>query len=143
MLIFLFTFALLISIFASSIINRFGRKSLLLSSSFVIILSCIAFYFSWYPQISSFLYILGFNLGLNSIPFVLIGEIFPIEFMLHGGLFGTSCNFIGGILSMLIPAGGTEKNNPAFLVYSGSLVVFMIIIKSLYTETKGKLPAFQ
>lgn len=143
MQIYLFLFAFLVSLFSSSVLDKFGRKPMLILSSSIVASSCLAFYFAWYSQVFAFIYILGYNSGLNSIPFILIGEIFPAEAIPLGSLFGISCNFTGTILSLLVPSGGTEMYNKAFLFYFISLLTYIGSMAVLYNETKGKIPAYQ
>lgn len=143
MMIYLLSFALLITLISSSVVDKFGRKLMILISSLIVTGSNLAFYYALYPKVFAFVHILGFNLGLSSIPFILIGEIFPVANISQGGLFGTSCNFLGNMLSLFVDVGGTEAYNKAFMVYVRVLVAFCVVVLLLYKETKGRVPEFQ
>lgn len=143
MLIILCSFALLVTVSASSVIDRVSRKLMTLISSILVSGACVAFYYAFLPEVFSFVYILGFNLGLSSIPYVLIGEIFPAECIGHGALFASSCNWLGAFSSILVPNGGAEKHNSAFLVYVGFICFFSLSVLAVYNDTRQKKPRFQ
>ena len=143
LLLCLCSFALSTGLFASTVVDKFGRKYLLLLSSLVTMISCVAFFFAYNPRVFAFLYILGYNLGLSGIPYILISEIFPTDVISHGALFSTSCNWMAAFTSVIVSGAGTEKYNKAFLFYIGYLVVFATIITAMFRETKGCPPMYQ
>jgi len=120
-----------------------GRKKLILFSALICILANISYYYEINNAITSYFFIFGFNMGLGNIPFVLIGDIFPIEVIQEGALIGTSANWIGGILSSLVPIEETSRGNVAFLWYIGSLMVFVCLFSAFFSETKDKKADYQ
>lgn len=73
------------------IVDRFGRRPLLFFSLSVTSLSTFAmgfsFYlsnngddrFGWLPIVSLIIFSIGFGFGLGPVPFLIMGELFPIE----------------------------------------------------------------
>lgn len=134
----------IVSFIAGHFIEILGRKVMVLLSCSVTSLCCLAFYFQYKIFYFSYLFSFGFNLGLGCIPYIILGEIFPEEHVAAGALFGTSCNWIGSILSVQIPQGdASEKYNVSFLYYIGFTMVFSVFIMLMFKECKGKQPSFQ
>ncbi|KAF5290646.1 hypothetical protein FQR65_LT01936 [Abscondita terminalis] len=83
------------SLVNAAVIDKLGRKPLLLTSWFLIIcgLSLETVYYaleklyifnegdySWLPILGLFVFIVGYTIGLQNIPIVLTGEMFPLHF---------------------------------------------------------------
>lgn len=140
---------------ATVIVDRAGRKILLLISS-VIMTTClialgIYFYLSdsdsttvrnlgWLPLTSLSVYILSFAIGFGPIPWVIVSEVFSNDIKAFAGSVTGSTNWIlafivtntYGILSSSI---GTGETFWMFAVLSavGFIFVFLIV-----PETRGK-----
>lgn len=143
MSLYLFVFALCTSLLSCSTVELLGRKILLLVSCATLGACCVAFYFSFNTEFFAYLFILGYNIGLANVPFVLMGEIFPIETMGYGALFSTSCNWLSALASQFFLVEKTISYNPSFLFYSGFSLAAALSILLLYKETRLKMPMYQ
>ncbi|XP_050310094.1 facilitated trehalose transporter Tret1-like [Anthonomus grandis grandis] len=99
---------------ASVIIDKFGRKKLLISSSILTgcILSTIAIYFhlknlqydvifvSWIPAVSIMIYAATFKLGLGLVPIVVTAEIFPTTIKAIGMTLGDVIYVAASLISI-------------------------------------------
>ncbi|KAI5150517.1 hypothetical protein ENBRE01_1545 [Enteropsectra breve] len=132
-----------ITIAQSFVIDRLGRKLLFLLSSFVVAICCISFYFRYSVRAFAVLYVIGFNIGLNAVPHVLVGEVFPPEHALNGSVYAISCNWLSGLLGIAIQDTNTVENNKSWIYYIAALAVCGVAVVHLYKETKGKQPKFQ
>ncbi|KAL6121131.1 glucose transporter type 1 [Nucleospora cyclopteri] len=114
---------------------NFQRKSLLCFSTVICVIANVLFYlFSIkYHKFICFLFIFGFNLGLGTIPFIIIGEIFPIEVIQEGCLIATTANWIGTVFSILA---FSDLGNNLFVVANIYLFIFLIYIMTFYKDTK-------
>lgn len=139
-----YSIGLITGAFSSYFLEYFGRKSLLITSSFILLLSSLVIFSKIDVFYSSYVFSFGFNFGLSSIPYVVLGELFPVEYIAPGALIGTSVNWISAAISMLIPQGSPKDlYNYTFLGYSGILAVFILIVMGYFKETKGQVPSFQ
>ncbi|KAI5180836.1 hypothetical protein PAEPH01_2770, partial [Pancytospora epiphaga] len=109
----------------------------------LMISSCLAFYFAFATKLFAILFIIGYNIAISNIPFVLIGEVFPPALISHGALFATSCNWLAAFVSIFFTVGSATKYNTSFLVYICYQALLMLVVALLYTETKGCYPSFQ
>lgn len=133
-----------VGFFSGYLSERVGRKVLTLASCSIVVFGCIALFFQVYPAISSYILSFGFNLGLSNIPYILLAEIFPEDLIAPGALFGTTCNYMGAIISVLIPQGGANQYmNPSFAVYSLYITAFSILVYFFFKETMGIRPQLQ
>ncbi|KAI4292366.1 hypothetical protein PAPHI01_1640 [Pancytospora philotis] len=135
--------ALCASFFSSVLSQRVGRALLVTAGCAGMGASCAAFYFTFHPKIFAVAFILGYNTAISGIPFVLIGEIFPLEDMARGALFATSCNWAGAFASVYALSNSAQKRNPSFLFYLGYHAVLIATMLLLYKETRGKRPGYQ
>lgn len=135
---------MIVGFFSGYLSERVGRKALTLASCFIVVVGCVALFFQVHPVMASHVLSFGFNLGLANIPYVLLAEIFPEELIEPGALFGTTCNYIGAIVSVLIPQGSASQYmNPSFAVYSLYITVFSALVYFFFKETMGVKPRFQ
>ena len=136
--------SLVVSFFVGYLFELLGRKKLTLLSCGILMIGCINFYFKTYVVFSAYLFSFGFNLGMASIPFVILGEIFPEDFISPGAFFGVSCNWIGSALSTIVPQDDmTTPYSLSFIIYFLSTLSFSLCILLFFKETKGKTPCFQ
>lgn len=123
--------------------DMFGRKPLTILSSLSCLISSICFYLKYNIVIFAFVLGIGFNLGLGSIPYILIAEIFPSEFVSAGSLVGISVNYISLIFCTKIHSTDMDNPDPIFIYYVAYLILFMSVVLILFKETKGKKAKFQ
>lgn len=139
---------------ASLIIDRFGRKILLIASGICtgLVLSAITLYFhlknaghdvesvSWIPAVACMIYALSFKLGLGLVPIVLTAEIFPTTIKAIGMTIAEVWYIVGAVTSVnvyswLSNSYGIHVPFYVLTCCSFSMVVFTIFV---IPETKGK-----
>ncbi|KAF5305825.1 hypothetical protein FQR65_LT07564 [Abscondita terminalis] len=89
-----YTLQITVMIINGLIVDKIGRKPLLLTSmcTVVVALLIVSTYFvlknvttidvseySWCPVVGLFLYIVGYSLGLQNVPYIIVSEIFPLH----------------------------------------------------------------
>lgn len=144
-----------IAVFISSlIVDKLGRKILLIASEIVMMLGAfvlgIYYYldytstdlsaFSWVPLISVCLFILLFNLGFGPIPWMMMGELFSPQIK---GVAGSSACLFNWLMAFvvtrfyndLVEAFGNYTTFWSFSVICAIGIVFVVFI---VPETKGK-----
>ncbi|CAH1102741.1 unnamed protein product [Psylliodes chrysocephalus] len=151
----LFAALMLIStIFASTQMDNYGRKALLIFSSILtgICLLCVAVYFnlqhmgynmltfSWVPIVSVMVYALVFKIGVGIVPIVVTAEIFPTNLKALGMTLSDSMFIIGGIIAINFyqaVANDFGIHIPFYVFGCFSLFVTFFTIFFI-PETKGK-----
>lgn len=143
----------IVAIFATTIIEKFGRRGLLLTS----ITGCticnfgVATYFymisesdsadlSWIPITLIIAFIVSDAFGLAPVPTAILGEIFPMNMKaIATVIYGTSTAIFGFTVwksfQYIISSYGMHT---AFFLYGGSSFVFLVTTYFLLPETKGK-----
>ncbi|CAH2016101.1 unnamed protein product [Acanthoscelides obtectus] len=110
---------LLAAAFASSQIDKYGRKALLIFSSVLtgVCLVAIAIYFhlkiigvdvlavSWIPIASVMVYAAVFKIGVGLVPIVITAEIFPTNLKTIGMTMSDAMFIIGGIVAIHCTSG--------------------------------------
>lgn len=146
----------LVATFASSmLVDRLGRKVLLLFSIVVMTISLTAlgvFFFiqesdskaaselGWLPLSSLCLYIIAFALGFGPIPWLMLSEVYSKEVNAIASPLSGAFNWS---LAFLITATfGTISSGigigPTFWIFAGLSVVGTIFVFLVVPETKGK-----
>lgn len=136
------------------IVDRKGRKFLLICSSLGIIISEIIlgtyFYLldnsvdlsnvSWLPILCLVVYTVTFNIGYGPLPYTITSEVLPsnIKFFL-----ATVTGFTGWLMSFLITKFFNDLNNAlgrggTFWLFSGFCVAGLFFIIFVVPETKGR-----
>lgn len=135
------------------LIDRLGRKKLLLIGSLGYILSlamvaiCFAFHAS--PVLLMFfllLFIASHAVGQGAVIWVFISEIFPNKIRATGQSFGASIHWVfAAIITLVTPfflddKDGVFKDNPwpIFAFFAGMMVLQLIWVLTKMPETKGK-----
>ncbi|KAB0801232.1 hypothetical protein PPYR_05586 [Photinus pyralis] len=139
---------------ASVLVDKAGRKVLLYVSSLSMILTLITlgtyFYFlhlkfpitqyGWVPLFSLIVYVLGFSLGFGPIPWLMLGEIFPIRVKGIAASFATAfhwlCTFVVtksfvNIIQGVGPYG-------AFWIFGILSIASVVFVSLIVPETKNK-----
>ncbi|XP_017087834.2 facilitated trehalose transporter Tret1 [Drosophila bipectinata] len=132
------------------LIERVGRKILLLVSAFMMGLSTLTMclYFGmlmdkkigWLALVALCLFIIGFSLGFGPIPWAVNAELFAEDAKtLAGGIAGT-CNWVFAFCVTLLFPILNEKLGacPCFGIFAGFAVAAIVFILFLVPETKGK-----
>ncbi|XP_043471793.1 facilitated trehalose transporter Tret1-like [Leptopilina heterotoma] len=137
------------------VIERFSRKILLLTSGILTSLClfiCGLFFYlknqvrldvtdiSWIPLFGLVVYMFAYTLGIGTIPYMVLGEIFPISVK------GTAVSIglmMGSIFSFLVTLTYSYVNHFAgihtnFWIYAACSFIGAIVNFKLTPETKGK-----
>ncbi len=135
------------------LIDRLGRKKLLLIGSLGYILSlamvaiCFAFHASPVLLMSFLLlFIAAHAIGQGAVIWVFISEIFPNKIRATGQSFGASVHWVfAAIITLITPfflddKNGVFKDNPwpIFAFFAGMMVLQLIWVLIKMPETKGK-----
>ncbi|XP_044763633.1 facilitated trehalose transporter Tret1-like [Coccinella septempunctata] len=127
--------------------KRFTRKSLLMFSLFGsgfsdLILGLYFFFegslcgFNWIPLVALVLFVIVYNSGLDPLPWVYLGEIFPPHFKTVGSAASVFLYWFSFSLSSI--AFNNVDISYLFLAYSGSCFIGLVYVKLKLTETKDK-----
>lgn len=138
----------------SLVVDRLGRKSLLMSSLVTMtfslgLLGTYLFFFgdqpahpvlSWIPIICLSMHVVFFSLGLGAVCYVIVGEIFPPEIR---GLAMSTLAFVTGVLAFTIiklfpTMRRVMKPYGIFFFYSSCCLFFAFFFYFNLPETKGK-----
>jgi sugar porter (SP) family MFS transporter len=144
---------LLFTLLAMTMIDKVGRKTLLLIGSvgMIVFLSLTAHAFNGLISGNSFVlvYLIGFiaffAFSQGAVIWVFISEIFPNSVRSQGGSLGSFTHWImAAIISWTFPiivesgGGGTGGAFYSFLFYAGMMLVQFVFIWRVMPETKGK-----
>ena len=134
------------------LIDKLGRKTLLLIGSFGYILSLSMVSFAFYAHMSplflmSFLllFIASHAVGQGAVIWVFISEIFPNKIRSAGQSFGASIHWVFAALITLVTPYFLDKDNgifkdnpwPIFAFFAGMMVLQLIWVVTSMPETKN------
>lgn len=138
----------------SSVVDRLGRKLLILGSAIGSCVSLITlglfFYLndhkfdvsqlSWLPVASLILYIVVFNFGLGPLPWAIMGEMFPSSVKsAASALISCICFMTSFFITLLFPMLSMHLGNAlTFWLFAGLCGLGIIFIVIVMPETKGK-----
>ncbi|KAL5701519.1 hypothetical protein ACHQM5_026845 [Ranunculus cassubicifolius] len=142
-----------ITILGAFLMDRSGRRVLLLVSAIGTFLGClmvgISFYLKvngmfleWVPltAISGVLTYIGFfSIGMGPVPWVIMSEIFPINVKGVAGSLVTLVNWFGAwAVSYTFNFLMSWSSSGTFFLYSGIGAITVLFVAKLVPETKGK-----
>ncbi|KAK8736027.1 hypothetical protein OTU49_005188 [Cherax quadricarinatus] len=141
---------------ATVLMDKAGRKLLLIVSSSVMALSIVAlgefFYekmidktwaidnLGWLPLTSLIIFVTAFSIGYGPIPWLMIGELFSPNVKEAAASFSTMFNWSASFVMTLtfVPLQSALKIHGVYWFYSSVCVVNLIFCVTLVPETKGK-----
>jgi MFS family permease len=137
------------TLFGVYLMNRYGRRTLLLIGEVLNLVSLIAlaisFIFKGSPQmpylsvISILVFTFGFAIGIGPIPFLLMGEIFPNEARSTATSLATCANWVSSFVTALtFPLILFHVKQYTFFVYAGLMIIYIIFSYIFVFETKDK-----
>ncbi|XP_068145792.1 facilitated trehalose transporter Tret1-2 homolog [Drosophila tropicalis] len=138
------------TVVAISLIDRVGRRIILLISSSVMCFSSLvmACYFhwlqsknmGWLPVLAILLFIISFSLGFGPVPFLLMAELFAEDVKPVAGSIACSCCwFFAFCVIKLFPLGvKTFGEACVFAVFGASSLSAYLFVLVFVPETKGK-----
>jgi len=141
---------LLFTLLAMTIIDKFGRKKLLLVGSVGMVvflgLTAQAFHGTMAGNSHVLLYLIGFiaffAFSQGAVIWVFISEIFPNAVRSQGGSLGSFTHWImAAIISWTFPViveGSPNGGFYSFIFYSGMMLLQLIFIWRVMPETKGR-----
>lgn len=140
---------LLFTALAMTVIDKFGRKTLMLIGSFgmIVFLALTAYAFKDAQANSNVLiYLIGFiaffAFSQGAVIWVFISEIFPNSVRSQGGSLGSFTHWImAAIISWTFPIiveGSAKGGFYSFVFYSGMMLLQLLFILKMMPETKGK-----
>lgn len=136
---------LIFTIIAMSIIDRVGRKTLLLTGSVgcsICLAGVAAVFFSgahegllvWF--LIGFIASFGFSQG--AVIWVFISEIFPTQVRASGQSLGTFTHwFMNWLISWSFPVIASKSRGAPFVFFAAMMVVQFFVVLMVYPETKG------
>jgi len=142
---------LVFTIIALNIIDRVGRKKLLLIGaaglSVTLLMVTLDFLLAAEPGFIVFIGLIGFiaffALSQGTVIWVFISEIFPNRVRAKGQTLGSFTHWAGAaIVSWIFPVfaeiGNTTSTGTAFLIFTVIMVIQFIVVYRFFPETKGK-----
>jgi SP family arabinose:H+ symporter-like MFS transporter len=136
---------LLFTIIAMSVIDKLGRKTLLLVGAVgtALCLAGVAFIFST-AQHQDWLvwllvgYIAFFAFSQGAVIWVYLSEVFPNRVRAKGQSLGSATHWImNAIISGVFPVLAKRSGAGPFMFFSAMMVVQLFVVLSVYPETKG------
>lgn len=134
-----------VTFLSSTLIEKYGRKPLLISSTLVMSLMsfCITFSITWEKSVwlvtSVFTYIAFFAIGIGPIPFLIIGELSGRRDKAIAQSYGTVCNWLATfIIGFGFPILNTQIGGYVYLLFAFFALWFSHYIYTDVPETKNK-----
>ncbi|XP_074312193.1 sugar transporter ERD6-like 7 [Silene latifolia] len=137
----------------ATLIDKAGRKPLLLVSAFGLVIGClltaIAFYLKAHHSsekaaailavIGILVYISAFSVGMGAVPWVVMSEIFPINVKGAAGGLATLVNWFGAwIISYTFNFLMQWSSYGTFIIYAAINAAAIIFVIKVVPETKGR-----
>lgn len=139
---------LLFTLLAMSLIDKFGRKKLLLIGSvgMIVFLALTAMAFNGGANSNVIIYLIGFiaffAFSQGAVIWVFISEIFPNSVRSQGGSLGSFTHWImAAIISWTFPViveGSAKGGYYSFVFYSAMMLLHLIFVWKFLPETKGR-----
>jgi len=136
---------LLFTMIAMSVIDKLGRKKLLLIGALGTA-ACLAgvatiFLTGRHQELLVWLligYIAFFGLSQGAVIWVYIGEVFPNAVRAKGQSLGSFSHwFMNALISLLFPIVGASSGGYPFVFFSLMMVLQFVVVWAFYPETKG------
>lgn len=136
---------LLATLLAMTLIDKLGRKALLLMGSFLmtICLSGIAAIFfegRWRGALIFFVagYIASFALSSGAVIWVYMSEIFPTRIRVKGQALGSTVLWVvNGMISLIFPTLAAKSASLPFVIFAGIMVAQFVVTLLFFPETKS------
>jgi sugar porter (SP) family MFS transporter len=136
---------LVATLIAMSVIDRFGRKKLLLVGTvgLTICLSAVSYVFTVHRHLDWLVwllmaYIACFAVSQGAVVWVYISEVFPNRVRSKGQALGSSSHWVmNAIISLIFPIMAGSSGAYPFIFFAAMMVVDFVLILKYYPETKG------
>ena len=136
---------LVATLFAMSIIDRFGRKKLLLTGTvgLVACLVAIGYIFKTRQHLDLLVWLLmgfiaSFAISHGAVVWVYISEVFPNRLRARGQSLGSSSHWIwNAIISLVFPLMASASGSTPFFFFAAMMVLDLVLVVFFYPETAG------
>ncbi|CAN1765684.1 Sugar transporter ERD6-like 7 [Linum perenne] len=144
---------LVVTLLITQVVDRAGRKPLLLVSASGLVVACLLISLSFYLRTNHLaleyvpllaitgilLYIGSFSAGMGAVPWVIMSEIFPINIKGVAGGLATLVNWFGAwAVSYTYNFLNSWSSYGTFLVYAAINAVAIVFVAKVVPETKGR-----
>ena len=134
---------LVATLIAMSVIDRLGRKKLLLSGTVGLVgcISAIGYMFYTHKHLGLLvwflmLYIAFFAMSHGAVVWVYISEVFPTRLRAKGQSLGSSSHWItNAIISLIFPLLAKSSGSVPFFFFAAMMVLDLLLIWFYYPET--------
>jgi MFS family permease len=128
-----------------SVIDRFGRKKLLLTGTvgLAICLTMVSYVFITHKHLDWLVwllmaYIACFAISQGAVVWVYISEVFPNRVRSKGQALGSSSHWVtNAIISLIFPVMAGSSGAYPFIFFAVMMVLDFFLILKYYPETKG------
>lgn len=136
---------LVATLLAMAVIDRFGRKKLLLvgTTGLIVCLAAVSYVFMTHQHLRWLVwllmaYIACFAISQGAVVWVYISEVFPTRVRSKGQALGSSSHWItNAIISLIFPIMATSSGAYPFIFFAAMMVLDVFLILKYYPETKG------
>ena len=136
---------LVATLLAMSVIDRFGRKKLLLTGTagLTLCLTGIGYIFKTHQHRESLVWLLMafiacFAISHGAVVWVYISEVFPTRLRSRGQSLGSSANWIANaVISLVFPVLARVSTSTPFFLFSAMMVIDLVLVFFYYPETAG------
>jgi sugar porter (SP) family MFS transporter len=136
---------LVATLLAMSVIDKFGRRKLLLTGTagLTVSLSAVAYVFMTHKHLPWLVwllmaYIACFAISQGAVIWVYVSEVFPNRVRAKGQALGSSSHWVtNAIISLVFPIMAGSSGAYPFIFFAAMMVVHFFIILKYYPETKG------
>jgi sugar porter (SP) family MFS transporter len=140
---------MLFTIFAMAVIDRFGRKTLLIAGSFGMIifqaLNAITFYFQHFTGYTILIFMIGFiacfAFSQGAVIWVFLSEVFPNAVRSKGQALGSLTHWVwAALITWTFPHVAESKSGGAvaFSFFTIAMILQLLFVWKILPETKGK-----
>ena len=136
---------LVATLIAMSVIDRFGRKKLLLTGTvgLVVCLLAIGYIFQTRQHLGLLVWLLmgfiaSFAVSHGAVVWVYISEVFPNRLRARGQSLGSSAHWISNaLISLVFPLMVARSSATPFFFFASMMVLDLLLVFVLYPETAG------
>jgi sugar porter (SP) family MFS transporter len=140
---------ILMTVVSIYLIDKFGRRPLILSSALLMVIADVFLTFSMYYAwktvglIFILVFVGGFAIGLGPVPWVINGDIFPSFALGAGSMICVGTNWVANtIVALSFSSISDALKSFTFLPFAVITTIFFFFALFLFPETLGKPPAF-